>query len=182
MRFCHACDSQFPDEHARCLHCGEPLHDARATEGSVGAGATAGAGPDAVEAEEGGARPPLPAPTGELSLLTSLPPYEAPALLERLADEEIAFAVADETEIRALARARGLTVRPGLVHVVVAEADRERASAVQQAVLMESLHDLPEDFDPTAGDPESCPACATPLAADASECAECGLEFPESGP
>jgi hypothetical protein len=147
LRHCPACDAQFPDDQAACLHCGASL------------------------AEE---------PTEGLVLLASLDPFESRALLERLAEAQIPFAVLNDQEARLRAAGRG---RPGSfagVNVFVPLDAHPRASALHQRLVRESLPDLPEDFAPETGDPDACPACASPLAPDAQSCAECGLEFPDA--
>lgn len=113
-------------------------------------------------------------------LLASLDPFESRQLLDRLAEAEVAFAVLNDRDARARSVGRG---RPGSfagVNVFVHPDQHARASALHQQMVRESLPDLPEDFAAEAMDPDSCPACASPLAEDASSCAECGLEFPDA--
>jgi RNA polymerase subunit RPABC4/transcription elongation factor Spt4 len=115
-----------------------------------------------------------------LVLLASLDPFESRALLERLAESEIEFSVLNDRDARARTAGRG---RPGSfagVNIFVHPDEHARAFALQQQLVRESLPDLPEDFTTEAADSETCPACASPLAADARSCAECGLEFPDA--
>lgn len=158
MRYCHACDCQFPDEDTVCLHCGARLHASPAVPGVVDDDADPSAG---------------------YVLLTVLDPFEARRLLDRLAEAGVPFAVLSDQSASArgaLQGRRGATVG---VNVFVPPEERERASEVQQQVLRESLPDLSPDFDAGAAGADACPACSTPLSRDAASCSECGLEFPD---
>lgn len=152
MRYCEACDCQIPGEHERCLHCGGPL------------------GEQAAEGEGEGE---------EMVLLASLDAFESRRLLDRLTEAGIPFAVVSDEAARRLSRAR--TGGFSGVNVLVPVGEREAASQIQQAMLRESLPDLPDDFVPQVEGSDACPACSAPLAQDAQECAECGLEFPDAG-
>lgn len=112
-------------------------------------------------------------------LLATLHPFEVGPLLERLEDAGIACDLRNDDEAAAAGRSARRAGATG-VHVFVAAGDLARASEIHQALIVESLPDLPEGFDPSAQDAAACPACQTPLAPDAGSCAECGLEFPES--
>jgi hypothetical protein len=158
VRFCHACDCQFPDEDEVCLHCGARLHAAPSAPSAGG------------DDED---------PSAGYVLLTVLDPFEAPRLLDRLAEAGIPFAVLSDQSAQArvaLHGRRGATVG---VNVFVPPEERERASELQQQVLRESLPDLSPDFDASAGGADVCPACSSPLSGDAASCSECGLEFPD---
>lgn len=147
MRHCPSCDSQLPDDQETCLHCGGPLDDV-------------------AEA---------PSAAGDLVLLTSVDAFESRRLLDRLADAGLSFSVVSDEAAQRLFRGRSRG-NAG-VNVLVPAAQYAAAREIQQAVLRESLPDLPEGFEPPPDGAETCPACATPLAADAAACGECGLEF-----
>lgn len=112
-------------------------------------------------------------------LLATLHPFEVTPLLERLDEAGIAYDMRNDDEAAAAGRAVRSAGATG-VHVFVSPGDLARAAEIHQALIVESLPDLPEGFDPSAHDAAACPACQTPLAPDAGSCAECGLEFPES--
>ncbi len=57
------------------------------------------------------------------------------------------------------------------VGVYVREQDVAAVAALDEAWVRSTLA--------TDADLDACPACATPLAADATGCTDCGLEFPE---
>jgi predicted amidophosphoribosyltransferase len=61
----------------------------------------------------------------------------------------------------------------------VRRADLEAAREVAREFAEARLPAL--EADSTSHDPSGCPACGEPLAADASACGACGLEFPEAG-
>lgn len=113
-----------------------------------------------------------------LVLIASLDAFESRRLLDRLTEAEIPFLVLSDADARRRVQggARGFAG----VNVFVPAEQRTRAREIQQEVLRESLPDLPEDFVPPPDGAETCPACATPLAQDAEQCAECGLEFPSA--
>jgi len=118
--------------------------------------------------------------TASFVLLTSLDPFESRRLLDRLAEAEIPFAVLNDHEARLRSAGRGRSGSFAGVNIFVHPDEHGRASALHQQLVRESLPDLPEDFVADATDPDACPACASPLAADAQCCAECGLEFPDA--
>ena len=157
MRHCEACDCQLPDEHTSCPHCGGALADLR---------------PDA-ENDTG-------SDAENMVLIASLDAFESHRLLERLTDAGISFAVVSDAAARRFSG--GGTRGFAGVNVVVPADQALAAREIQQAVLRETLPDLPDDFAPPEDGAETCPACAAPLADDARECAECGLEFPDAGP
>ncbi len=55
--------------------------------------------------------------------------------------------------------------------------DAQAAAAVDDEFTRVQVPDLPEDADAAWSEAESCPACASALPADVSECPECGLAF-----
>ena len=61
--------------------------------------------------------------------------------------------------------------------------DVEAAAAIDAAHTETQIPDIPDDFDPAAPPAESdaCPACGTPVEADAAECADCGLVLGPAG-
>jgi hypothetical protein len=61
--------------------------------------------------------------------------------------------------------------------VLVAEGDAPRAAAVDAEYARSELPDLgASELGPSLAE-DRCPACGEPVAADAAECAECGLVF-----
>ena len=158
LRYCHACDCQFPDEDEVCLHCGARLYAAPST-------------PGVDDGEED--------PSAGYVLLTVLDPFESRRLLDRLAEAGIRFAVLSDQSASARAALQGRRGATVGVNVFVPPEDKERASELQQQVLRESLPDLSPDFDASAAGADVCPACSSPLSGDAASCSECGLEFPD---
>jgi hypothetical protein len=65
------------------------------------------------------------------------------------------------------------------IEVYVDPDDFERASAIEQRVLRETLPDPPGGFPRSSGTSDVCPACEAPLSADATSCPDCGLSFPD---
>ncbi len=118
-----------------------------------------------------------PSSETDLVLLATMDPFESRRLLDRLAEAGIAVSVVSDEAVRRSGRGRGQSG----VNILVAADQAAAAAAIQQAVLRESLPGLPEDFEPPPDGAETCPACSSPLAADAAACDECGLEFPDAG-
>ena len=122
----------------------------------------------------------LPPDAKTMVLIASLDAFESHRLLGRLTEAGISFVVVSDDAARRFSGggARGFAG----VNVVVPADQATAAREIQQAVLRETLPDLPDDFAPPEDGAETCPACSAPLAHDARECAECGLEFPDAGP
>jgi hypothetical protein len=55
--------------------------------------------------------------------------------------------------------------------------DVAAAARIDAEFARTQVPDLPEDAQSAWGETEVCPACETPIAADAVECPECGLAF-----
>ena len=115
-----------------------------------------------------------------LALLATLATLDAASLLERLEAHGIAAVAMQDHEARALLSARGAAPNRSGLHVFVPAEDLARAAAIHQELIVGSLPDLPEGYDPAGHDASACPACGTALDPAAHACAECGLEFPES--
>lgn len=162
MRFCHSCDCQVPDDVDVCLVCSGPLHAEPRDAGAASAGSAAGWSPD------------------QWAMLAQRTPFDAAPLLDRLAEAHIPFALAMPGDERLPENLRASATRPGGLWVLVPRSEHARAVAIEQRLLVETLPDLPEDFDPMALDEGRCPACETPMAPDAAQCDECGLEIPET--
>jgi hypothetical protein len=64
--------------------------------------------------------------------------------------------------------------------VFVRPEDREAALALDASFARTAIPDLPDESPPGWSEAERCPACQTPLVADAEECLECGLAFVEA--
>lgn len=160
MRFCHSCDCQYPDEMEVCFVCDGPLRDVPREGGSSDA---AGWSPE------------------QWAVVAQVTPFDAARLLDALVEESIPFALAPHDDRRLAALVRSGAARPGALWVLVPRREHPRAFAIEQRLLVESLPDLPEGFDPHAFDASRCPACETPMEPDAIRCEECGLEIPEAG-
>lgn len=160
MRFCHSCDCQYPDEFEACLVCESPLHPAPR---DGGAGATASWMPE------------------QWGLLAQVTPFDAARLLDQLVAESIPFSLAGHDDRRLATLLRSGAARPGALWVLVPRSEHARAYQIEQRLLVATLPDLPEGFDPTAFDASRCPACETPMEPEALRCDECGLEIPEAG-
>jgi hypothetical protein len=111
----------------------------------------------------------------EFAPLTWRMPADLEPLLEALESAGVRCMLADESQVRL--RAGASVHASGGIYVFVHAEDLARAREIEQRLLRESLHDLPTE--PDAHRDDACPACGEPLAADAAECAECGLVFPD---
>ena len=149
MRLCPACNARFPDDFARCAHCGGRLRDEAPRDADAPDGLSEG-----------------------LSILASRHPAEAGRLLEALALAGIDFLPRAEGSAGADAFT-GSSGHEALVHVFVSDQDMERAVAVDRALFPELRPDAIEF------EADRCPACGAGLASDAAECSDCGLAFPE---
>ncbi len=153
MRYCHACDAQFPDEHERCLHCGAYLRREAAAQSD---GQPAAAVPE------------------DLRLLASRQPLKAVPLLESLSAAGIDFAVVGEGGARHVDVMQGSSGHHAVIEVYV---DAERL-AEAEAVLRNELAHLTEELpEPLECEPGHCPACGSRVPEVASECPDCGLVF-----
>jgi hypothetical protein len=63
-------------------------------------------------------------------------------------------------------------------NIFVRPQDAEAAARIDASFARTQVPDMPE-AESTWGEAEACPGCGTELAADASECSECGLSFGE---
>lgn len=115
-----------------------------------------------------------------LALLATVAALDAATLLEHLVAHGIDAVALQDHEARAVLQARGAAPKGSGLHVFVPAEDLARASALHQGLIVGSLPDLPEGYDPGGHDAHACPACGTALDPEALSCAECGLEFPES--
>jgi ribosomal protein S27AE len=62
-------------------------------------------------------------------------------------------------------------------NLFVRQEDAEAAARVDAEFARTQVPDMPEDSESAFVDAEACPGCGAVLAADAIECAECGLSF-----
>jgi hypothetical protein len=62
-------------------------------------------------------------------------------------------------------------------NIYVRPEDAEGAARVDAEFARTQVPDMPEEVESAWGEADACPGCGTPLAADAIECAECGLSF-----
>jgi hypothetical protein len=116
----------------------------------------------------------------DLVLLATLSTTDAAALLEELEARGIAAEALTDHDARARLAGTGRALSRGGLHVFVPASDLGNAVAVHQELVLDSLPDLPEGYDPNAHDGSACPACGSALDPSAHACADCGLEFPES--
>jgi predicted amidophosphoribosyltransferase len=109
------------------------------------------------------------------SALTQLR-VEHPSWIEMLAERLAAAGIPSRVELLAADRParRGA---PAPCALFVRPEDVERARAIDTELLRAQLPDLPDDASAGWSEAEACPACGTPVEADASECAGCGLAF-----
>ena len=159
MHFCHSCDCQYPDEFEACLVCESPLHPAPR---NGDAGAIVSSAPE------------------QWAVVAQVTPFDAARLLDHLVVAKIPFSLAGHEDRRLAPLLRSAATRPGGLWVLVPRSEHARAFQIEQRLLVETLPDLPEGFDPTAFDASRCPACDTPMEPEASRCDECGLEIPEA--
>jgi hypothetical protein len=115
-----------------------------------------------------------------LALLVTVTALDAATLLEHLVSHGIDAVALQDHEARALLASRGAVPKGSGLHVFVPAEDLTRAAALHQGLIVRSLPDLPEGYDPGGHDAHACPACGTALDPEALACVECGLEFPES--
>ena len=154
MRYCHECDAQFPDEHAKCLHCGRRLRREPAVQSSAQPGAAV---PNAFR------------------LLARRQPLKAVSLLEALSAAGIDFTVVAEGGTRHVDIRRGSYGQHAAIEVYVAAEQLAEAEAVLRDELAHLTQGLPE---PVECEPGDCPACGSHVPEPAAECPDCGLVFP----
>jgi len=154
MRYCHACDVQFPDEYDKCLHCGRRLrHELPVHSGAESAAAV----PD------------------DLCLLTRREPLNAVSLLEALSAAGIDFTLVAEGGTEHVNLRHGSYGRHAAIEIYVAVDQVGEAEAVLRDELAPLTEGLPE---PVECEPGHCPACGSHLPELATECPDCGLVFP----
>jgi len=150
---CPTCGAAVEDDADACPRCG-----------------AAASGSDAAESRD----------AAGMVLVATLATIDAAALLEALEERGIAAVALHDHEARRLLASRGAAPGRSGLHIFVPPESLEGAAAIHQELIVGSLPDLPEGYDPGAHDASACPACGTSLDPAAHECAECGLEFPES--
>jgi hypothetical protein len=169
LKLCPSCRSEYVSTAQRCSDCGGALVLADAF-----------VPPPEDERAPGDQLPPVI----ELALVRTGSPSQLSAFAERLQELGISSRVdayppggAGEAaaSLAAIAAARRGATVPALGLYV---RDRDLAAAVD-AVEAQLAAEMPDAFVPRArSETSECPACGTPIAADASACADCGLEFP----
>lgn len=159
-QLCPSCKGEFTLAVSVCSDCGAEL-----------------VSPDSVSPDEPDEFPPI----AELCLIRVAPLAWTRVLSEHLSDAGIAHRVErgageelDEEEAR---EKFGFEVVYG---VYVLPDDQEEAVILDSELL--GTQSLAEDGDeePGAASGARCPACEAPLEAQASECSECGLFFPDA--
>ena len=162
FKLCPSCRSEFQDWVTRCPDCN-------------------------VELQHSSAPPPAPPvgelpPARELTCIERGDPRALHEIAERLQAEGLSCRIGayppDEPIRLGGQRGAGVATTFGLY---VHPADAEAATRVRTRLVQETL---PESIghEVAAGtELHACPACGAPLAENARECAECGLEFPEAG-
>lgn len=167
VKNCPSCGDEFQTWVERCPDCDVPL--------TIGGGeSTAAAAVD------------LP-PASQLECVLVGGPWQTRGLAERLSEEGIACRVDAhppdtdiDTDGGAAAARFGQAGRGINLGVYVQQADRERATDLSAVFQAEGMPELDGHETPEPGtELDACPGCGEPLAADATGCAECGLEFPE---
>ena len=153
VKYCHACNAQFPDDHRRCLHCG----------GRLESGSPAQAAPSPSDGPE----------PSELVLLARRQPAKAVSLLEELQAAEIEFEVIGEAGTDQVNIFFGSSGIHAAVEVYVRPRDLDQAQAIIRAELSPLLTE--PSFDSLESD--VCPGCKQQLPDQATECPECGLCF-----
>jgi hypothetical protein len=153
LRYCHACDAQFPDEHAKCLHCGRRLQRERPAQSGAERDAAA---PDAVR------------------LLARRQPQKVVSLLEALSAADINFTVVAQGGTRHVDVVRGSYGRHAAIEVYVDAEQLAQAESVLREELAHLTEGLPEPVECQPGD---CPACGSHVSELAPECPDCGLVF-----
>ncbi len=167
VKICPSCGDEFQPWVELCPDCHVPLQ--------MGSGESA---PD-VGSE-------LPPPT-ELECVATGGPWQTRALAERLQEEGIGCridAYPPDTDIDTdggnVAGRFGQAGRGVNLGVYVTRADQPRAAEIVADARTEELPELDGMEMPEPGSElDACPGCGEPLAADATGCSECGLEFPE---
>ncbi|MBW2242753.1 MAG: hypothetical protein JRH01_12285 [Deltaproteobacteria bacterium] len=171
VKNCPSCGDEFQAWVERCPDCNIPL--------VIGGSGSAGA-------EK--AAPEFP-PASQLEKVLVGGPWQTRGLADRLAEAGIPCRVDSyppdselDTGGSAAAGNFGQGGRGIDLGVYVREADHERAIEIAAAYQTEGLPELDEHDTPEPGtELDACPGCGEPLAADATGCEECGLEFPEVG-
>jgi len=153
LRYCHHCQAQFPDDYAKCLHCG----------GRLVSRAPGAAGHPAVHGASGG-----------LSLLARREPLKAVPLLDALTGAGVRFTVIGEGGVRQVSMDHGSFGRNAAVAVYVAREDFPEA----EAILAMELGQAREESLASQGEAsDRCPACGAALMGVPRDCPDCGLVF-----
>ena len=169
-RVCRECGEEFRPEVARCSDCGGELSDVYEDE----SGQVVGSPPSPLVA-------PAPPPEAELADFRPIFVGAQAGLLvplaERLKANQVAFRLAEE-----MADAERGTASFSLL---VREEDRARALTALAPLLGDEtgesrLHAVESHF-ADSGRYARCPACDTEIAANATECPECGLVVAGAG-
>jgi hypothetical protein len=122
-------------------------------------------------------------PARELACLRTGDPWHVRELAEALQEAGISCRIdsfppeAPLTGPGLSARGRGAPEGATKLGVYVAHADAAAGQRIERELLASRMAGAPEG---AASDADGCPACGSPLAPTATECPECGLEFPES--
>lgn len=158
-KYCPQCRSEFVHQMTTCSDCGVALvAEEPAPESEDPSGV--------LRSAEG------------LQLLRAAELAWAQALAERLGAAGIGHRV-ELLDPAGRARGEG-RARPGWqlrYGVFVRPEDVARAAAIDAALLRSQIPDLPEGAAGENAEGELCPACGSPVDADALECGECGLGF-----
>ncbi len=155
MKLCRSCDAQFPDEYARCVHCGRPLHDARSKR-------------DAASAD----------PSTRVHLADEHP-AKVTGLLDRLREADVPFTLVTDGGTRRVDGTRGSAGHRARASVFVDAGDLSRAESIHRGFLESIIPHLAHAATPAAP-PGTCPACHDAVAPHVEECPSCGLAFPEA--
>jgi hypothetical protein len=150
---CPSCREEYLATVERCAHCGVALVAA-----------------SELPPEEQTDLPPLE----ELVRVRVENPVWIEALAGQLAREGIPSRVELLDTDAPLARRHGA---PCVLYVQ--SGDAERARQIDEELLRQQLPDLPEGADTGWSEAEGCPACGAAVAAQATECPDCGLGFAE---
>jgi hypothetical protein len=161
FKICPRCGDEFVQHVVECPDCRVPLRtadDLASADASGGASDPPGSGLAAAVMLRRGA-------TSELRELG-----------ERLAERGVRFVVDTDPPSGKLARPSRDASGGLQLAIYVEEADATEATLVQREWLIATVPDAAAAS--SGGMIDACPGCSEPLAASATSCTSCGLEFP----
>jgi len=157
MKICPRCGEEYVLAASTCADCGVPLGFDRPA--------------PAAEPEA----PELPEPSALVALR-----HAEVSWIEGLAEALAEAGIPSRVELPQAAderRVQGAGLGAIRCTLYVRPEDAAAAARIDAEFARSQVPDLPEDAASAWQEAEVCPGCETPLAADATECPECGLAF-----